>query len=186
MRFNAKAVYVPGKELVVADTLSRLPSKREEKPSTVEDVQAHVEYIETSKPVSTNKLQEISQATQTDEELRLVLEFTKLGWPKRAKDVPEEIKQYFSVRGQLSVIDNKLIYRDRLVIPSSMREDILNRIHEGHQGLTKCRERAIQSVWWPGITNDIKKKISWCIFCNENKPTQRKEPLMTTPLPERP
>ena len=67
-----------------------------------------------------------------------------------------------------------------------MREKILERIHTGHQGITKCRERANLSVWWPGISKEIKAKVESCQFCQENQPSQRKAPLMTTDLPDRP
>ncbi|CAL9706077.1 unnamed protein product [Knipowitschia caucasica] len=40
------------------------------------------------------------------------------------------------------------------------------------------------SVWWPGVGRDIVKLVSTCEFCIKNKPTQRKEPLKTTPLPK--
>ena len=41
------------------------------------------------------------------------------------------------------------------------------------------------SVRWPGINRDIQSKVSSCEFCQENVPSQRKEPLITTPLPKR-
>ena len=115
------------------------------------------------------------------------MDYTFSGWPKYAKDIPEEIRKYHAVRGELSVVDGKIIYHNRLVIPSSLESEVLERIHDGNQGMTRCdsRERANMSVWWPGISRDIQSKVSGCEFCKENLPSQRKEPLITTPLPER-
>ncbi|KAF7643587.1 hypothetical protein LDENG_00236830 [Lucifuga dentata] len=42
------------------------------------------------------------------------------------------------------------------------------------------------SVWWPGIGQDITEMVKTCEFCLRNKPTQRKEPLITAPLPNGP
>ena len=41
-------------------------------------------------------------------------------------------------------------------------------------------------MWWPGISKDIQTKVQSCEFCQINKPTQRKEPLKPTTLPDRP
>lgn len=43
----------------------------------------------------------------------------------------------------------------RLVIPSALRNDI----HEGHQGIVKCRERASQRVWWPGLSQQLNELV---------------------------
>lgn len=74
----------------------------------------------------------------------------------------------------------------RIVTPQSMRVEILSKIHEGHQGLSKCRERAQVSVWWPGLLADLKQRLERCEFCCKNKIAQRKEPLNPAPLPDRP
>lgn len=73
-----------------------------------------------------------------------------------------------------------------IVVPTLFRADVLKQIHSGHQGLTKCSERAKMSVWWPGISTEIKETAMRCKFCIEHKPEQRREPLITTPLPEGP
>ncbi|KAL9963006.1 hypothetical protein ACROYT_G032167 [Oculina patagonica] len=186
MRFKPKAEHVPGKELVVADMLSRnLLVNDTEASDSEEDVKAYVDAVMTSQPASLEKLEQIKQATLSDPQLSLVLNYTINGWPKYAKDVPEQIRQYYTVRGDLSVVNGKIIYCNRIVVPSVLRSEVLDRIHDGHQGVTKSRERANMAVWWPGISHDIQNKVSTCEFCQENLPSQRKEPLVTTPLPER-
>ena len=47
--------------------------------------------------------------------LSRVFDHTVNGWPKYAKDVPEELRLYHVVHGDLSVEDDKIIYRNRLV-----------------------------------------------------------------------
>ena len=186
MRFKPKAEHVPGKELVVADTLSRNPLVNvTEASDSEEDVKAYVDAAMMSQPASLEKLEQIKQATLSDPQLSLVLNYTINGWPKYAKDVPEQIRQYYTVRGDLSVVNGKIIYCNRIVVPTALRSEVLDRIHDGHQGVTKSRERANMAVWWPGISRDIQNKVSTCEFCQENLPSQRKEPLVTTPLPER-
>ena len=141
MRFKPKAEHVPGKELVVADTLSRNPLVNvTEASDSEEDVKAYVDAAMMSQPASLGKLEQIKQATLSDPQLSLVLNYTINGWPKYAKDVPEQIRQYYTVRGDLSVVNGKIIYCNRIVVPSALRSEVLDRIHDGHQGVTKSRE----------------------------------------------
>lgn len=39
---------------------------------------------------------------------------------------------------------------------------------------------------WPGISAEIKNRVEMCTICRENRKTQKKEPLKSTPLPDRP
>ena len=73
----------------------------------------------------------------------------------------------------------------QLVIPLSLRGEILDRIHSGHQGITKCRARARQAVWWPGMSREIEEIVRNCATCaKKNKP--HAEPMIPTSLPEYP
>ena len=73
----------------------------------------------------------------------------------------------------------------QLVIPLSLRGEILDRVHSGLQGITKCRARARQAVWWPGMSREIEEIVRNCATCaKKNKP--HAEPMIPTSLPEYP
>ena len=166
MRFNPKAEYLPGKELVLADTLSRNPlSNPPETSDTEEDVKAYVDAAEMMRLVSMAKMESIKSAISNDPQLSHVLDYTVNDWPKYAKDVPEQLRPSHAVRGSLSVVDVEIIYQNRLVIRPALQPEILERIHDGYQSVTKCRKRANTSVF-------IHNKVSNCDFCQENIESQ--------------
>ena len=86
---------------------------------------------------------------------------------------------------ELSVANGLLLRGSRLVIPNNLKADILNKIHTGHQGITKCQWRAAHSVWWPGIAKDLETLISKCPICCRQK-LQHSKPLQTTSLLDHP
>ncbi|XP_033728239.1 uncharacterized protein K02A2.6-like [Pecten maximus] len=186
-RFNATAEHIPGKLLVAPDTLSRSPmTSPETHVQSEDDIELYVNSVRSCQPISDRKLASIRQAISDDKFAQKAIHFTKSGWPERATCLEEGMEGYFAARGELTILDGLLLYRDRIVIPDCQRAQVLETIHEGHQGITKSRERAAISVWWPGINKDIKEKIENCQFCQTHKPSQRKEPLITNPLPGRP
>ena len=72
----------------------------------------------------------------------------------------------------------------RLIIPSSIRLEILDRIHDGHQGIVKCRRRTKDSVWWPGLGKQLEEMVTNCCKCiNLQKPNS--EPMILSAVPER-
>ena len=90
----------------------------------------------------------------------------------------------YEARHHLSIAEDLLVYSDRIVVPISMRPEILSRIHDGHPGVVKSRERAKMSVWWPGLNDEIATLVQKCSHCQIGRATQRSEPLVTTPLPD--
>ena len=64
------------------------------------------------------------------------------------------LPDFFIMKGELSLHGGLLVRGDGIVVPFSLRKQIMERIHEGHMGVAKCRERAAQSVWWPRIGKD--------------------------------
>jgi len=73
----------------------------------------------------------------------------------------------------------------RTFVAKEYQEETLHRIHEGHQGIERCRMRTKSSVWWPGIASQITSLIENCPTCAKEAKLRR-EPLLTTKLPDYP
>ena len=63
--------------------------------------------------------------------------------------------------------DNKLIWNDRVIIPTSLREILLNYLHAEHLGIVKTKQLARKYVWWPIIDRDVESKVKECVVCQE-------------------
>ena len=61
-----------------------------------------------------------------------------------------------------------------LTIPESLRAQVLETTHTGHQGETKCLLLARQLVFWPGITSNIRQMVKNCELCNKHQAAQLK------------
>lgn len=186
MRFNPEAEYVPGTNLIIADALSRRPM--EHTPHDIDaadDITAYVEAVQL-RSFSATRLQDVKEATDRDEELQAVMDYIVSGWPEYVRDLPTYLHKYYEIRHHLSVSERLLLYDDRIYIPKSLQKYILERIHDGHQGINKCLERARSSVYWLGITAQVQSTVESCNHCQKYRNTQQKEPLISTPLPTRP
>ncbi|XP_029701916.1 uncharacterized protein K02A2.6-like [Takifugu rubripes] len=188
LRFTYKIEHVPGKNLITADALSRAPIRAPllpEEKQLEKDVGAYVNQVVEHLPASEGRLAQIRTAQDTDSVCNRLKNLVQNGWPDQRKALTPELQLYWQYRQDLLLADGLLMKGDRLVIPVSMQVEMLNKVHEGHQGITKCIARAQQSIWWPGLSKQIKQKVGNCAICAKeahNFP----EPLMTTQLPDRP
>ena len=81
------------------------------------------------------------------------------GWPSSIKKVDPEIRTFWSLRDDISLLEGLLLSGSRIIIPSESRKRTLSSIHEGHQGETKCLLRAKEAVYWPGMYKDIENMV---------------------------
>jgi len=186
MWYMYDVVYVPGKLLSTADFLSRAPtctiSLIEEQ--FVSIVETHVNLVVNSLPATEDGLQNIRYDLLADPICSKVIEFCQRGWPSN-KNLDFSLQPYKKVSDDLCYHQGLLMKGSRLVIPSSLQKSILERIHEGHQGIVKCRERAKTSIWWPGVSRDVETFVNNCSKCAAFRPNHT-EPLIPSQLPERP
>ena len=184
-RFTYTIRHVPGKELYTADTLSRAPLPHTGDSKEGEDLaELLVETVTNHLPVSRDRLKVYRQAQHTDPVCSTLMKYCASSWPERHRLAPGT-KPYWPARGELTLGEELLLYNGRIVVPSTMQEETLRKLHHGHQGIQRCRLRANTAVWWPGISRKIEDLVSRCKVCCREALPQR-EPLRTSPLPDHP
>jgi hypothetical protein len=82
--------------------------------------------------------------------------------------------------------DGLLVKNTQLVIPKSLRNGILEDLHAGHPGILHALGLVKDTVFWPGINNEVEMVVRGCRSCQEGRPSNSKEPLVHLPIAERP
>ena len=136
-------------------------------------------------PASDKRLDEIRRELKKDDTLKVVMQYVQDGWPTDKRKMYGPVRKYWSEKGNLSIHDNLLLRGRRLVIPEVLRPNILSYLHDAHQGITKTRENAASSVWWPGLSREIENMVKNCNTCSKYR-RERIEPMKGTPFPVRP
>ena len=179
-KYNVTIKYRPGKELFIADTLSRaaIPSKE----ATPEIQISVIEQI----PITNARLQQVRKETNRDETLQTLKEYVIRGWPEDKALIPEALLPYWNTREDITVADQLLLKGDRIIVPHNLRKEILQKLHKAHLGIDKCKMRAKDTVYWPGLNSQLTDMISQCSVCLEHKKAQPKEPMLLSEQPSRP
>jgi hypothetical protein len=97
----------------------------------------------------------IKTESDKDEICRNLISYRGDWWPEKSK-LDEKLRPYFA---EFTVHDSLLFKGTRIVIPHSLQNEILNRVHDGHQGIVKCRERVRSSVWWLGLSSQLEDVV---------------------------
>ncbi|XP_015772962.1 PREDICTED: uncharacterized protein LOC107351183 [Acropora digitifera] len=152
-RYDLKVKYRPRVELSVADALSRsyLPETAE---TLIPDLEVNEVHLTTHLPISPEKYVEMQEATAADPVMHALTSIVQHGWPKSKKDVPNALPQYWDYKDELSSVDGLLFRARHLIVPHSWRKEMLDRIHESHQGIVNPKypqangeaERAVQTI----------------------------------------
>ena len=120
----------------------------------------------------------LQEETQKDVTLSALQEMVTTGSPDRCQEVPKPLRPYWGIRDELSVEHGLVTKGDRIVVPTSMRQEILSSIHAGHQGSEKCKQSTRTCVNWPLMNNDIEELIHECPTCQTHCKSRQPETLI--------
>ncbi len=178
-----EVVYLKGKDMIFADTLSRAYLENETR-----DIMNIESQLDEKEPlsVSQRRHQELIDATQEDKSLQMLKKVILQGWPDEKCYVPPECMPYWNYRDELTCRDGLLFKGNCIIVPKKMRATILSKMHKSHLGMVKTKQRARDIVFWPGMASDIEDVIKQCIVCIENQAENAREPMKSHHIPDTP
>ena len=203
MGYNFTAQWLKGSNNGAADALSRHPFQQPADGDDLaeQEIDAHHHQAATCQALTFAQIrtstltssknenlrnQELRQHTEQDIAYQALKSSIIEGFPNHKSSLPDSLKLFWSIKDQLSIDDNLIVYGCRLLIPTSLRATMLSRLHEAHQGIARSQARARLTIYWPGIDQDIESFVRGCRHCQDHLPSNSKEPMMSRQVPERP
>ena len=183
--------------MTIAAIRMTIPENDDERPNRVNSVKTYANgdrkirsTSDDDEPETTTKMPDLimdekREAAHADPDYCALVEAIKNDFENIEK-APKFVRQFKSMRHELSIEDGLILYGPRLVVPTSKRREVLRRLHIAHQGMTRTKARARSALYWPGIGHEITQMIENCDACQERLPSHPKETLMTDPIPTRP
>ena len=172
-----KVVYRKGTDILVADALSHVtpmdPEYNIQLPIiAVNMITTWILMSVESQSSFSNKLDQLRKSTVQDEQLTRLRGYIKTGFPCDKKNLLTDLHEFWLHREMLSIKSRLITCRNRIIVPKEMRPEMLQYIHEGHQGKERCLLRARKTVFWPKMTYDVQELIERCIICQEHGKSQ--------------
>ena len=159
--YHFKVRYIPDLTNHVTECLSRLGFQKD----SISLPKLHVNQITSQLKARNDSLHNLCLATQDDDKLAILKHIIEQGWPKTIKEVPTKVQNYWTFHEELTIEDGWVLKGMIIIIPNKKRQEILKSIHDGHLGLNKYKMRAKETVYWPGMHEQLEQLILNCQLC---------------------
>ncbi len=171
-QYSIDLIYKSGKDLTIADTLSR---------AYLEDTSNSEEEFEvlTVLPMTEQLIEQLQQETAEDPLMQLLSRYIHYGWPAYKKDVHPDVKPYHAFRDEMAEYAGIIYKGEKIVVPPNLRVSTWSKY-------TEATSQPKHPRGGPEMNNEIDRLTTLCQICNRCKTHQQKEPLKQHSVPERP
>ena len=116
--------------------------------ATLKSVRSKVKAVMNSDKIKVITWDRLYEATQEDPVMVRLVEMVYRGFPQRCYDVNDALKPYYHFRHDLHVVSGVVCYKDRVIIPAALRDQVLDAIHTAHHGVSGMISRVEDAVFW--------------------------------------
>lgn len=118
--------------------------------------------------------------------MMLLRKFIGNGWLLDRSFVSDQIKKNLTYKDELSVIDDLIYKYVRLVVPQSLRQEMLSRIHYNHLGIKKYKSHACEMFFWLAMSKQIMNVVQNYKVCQQHQKALNKESYCKRNIPQDP
>ncbi|UYV60291.1 K02A2.6-like, partial [Cordylochernes scorpioides] len=166
--YSFEIKYKKGKDNIIPDFLSRFPEFQED---NLEYNDGNGEILLLNTSIIDHVL--VAHEVQLDRTLFKLYKIIETGeLPSSPND---DLIPYLKRIDDFTILQECIFLENRMVIPKSLHERVLQILHESHAGTNKMKMMARSSIWWPGMDSSIEIITKNCRTClsNESLPPQR-------------
>lgn len=124
---------------------------------------------------------ELEESAKMDRVLDLVKKSLQTGnWNE------PDVKPYVPLSNELGMVGDIIVRGSKLVVPTNLRQRMVDLAHEGHPGESVMKRRLRDRVWWSGMDRDVTNRVAACEGCRLVGLPSKPEPMSRRPLPNKP
>ena len=161
--YNITWEYIPGKQNIAADVLSRINLQNQTFDGEKEQI-AKVYHIMKSREDLKNILKDVKAQQEADPKLGNIR--------KRVLEGDEVINKYYCIHDDTLFIRNTPHQENwKLVIPPGIERPLIIDYHDryGHMGALKVRKALEEQVYIKGINKKVQQAVQSCDICQKVK-----------------
>ena len=78
------------------------------------------------------------------------------------------MKPYYGIRAYITYTNGLLFKEQLLIIPQNLQDEMLNQTHSADSGISSCKRRIKEVMYWPGISRNMEKFVEEYKICKQN------------------
>ena len=136
-QYGVQIIYKPGPDIFTADWLSR-HNHAEGKDKAIKGMDIQVDTIQNATDMpECLSMAKIQQASSQDDHLQQLKSLIIAGWPDSRDKLHAELRTCWLYRDKLAVIDGIILNGRCIIMPNSLRQQVINQLHTNHMGIEK-------------------------------------------------
>ena len=138
-QYQVQVIYKPDPDIFIADWLSR-HNHIEGKDQQIKGMELWVDVIQTTTDMSEClSMTDLQQALSQDSHIQKLKYVIITGWPDSKDKICEELRSYWFYRDELAVINGIVLKGRCIIIPNSLKQQVLDQLHLNHMGIEKTK-----------------------------------------------